>query len=67
MSPLCIHLLRKSNPTSTYYAIHLCSLGPRKKIATMKIDGAGTRTITKQPGRTLQAAERRLIKAFQPI
>jgi hypothetical protein len=62
MHLLRFDLLRQSENTYAYQV-----LKADKKIAKLSIDGAGTRTITKQPGCKLPTAERRLIAAFQPV
>jgi hypothetical protein len=62
MQHLQYDLLHQSENTTTYVVFKAA-----QKIAKLMIDGAGTHTITKQPGHVLSPAERRLIAAFQPV
>jgi hypothetical protein len=55
-------LLHQSKSACTYQV-----LKADKKIAKVLIEGDGTRTITKQAGRPMPDAERRLIEAFLPL
>jgi hypothetical protein len=67
MSILFYHKLRKSNSAHTYYAVHRLYPTPRQKVASLKIDGSGCRTITPHPGGAITDAETRMAKAFLPV
>jgi hypothetical protein len=64
MSLLFFRKLRESNSAHTCYAIHRRSPGPKQKIATLKVAGCGTHTVTPHLGRTITDAETRMMRAI---